>query len=45
MTIYARIAAEKRWLATPTSDGQRPLALVVVKGDAVEPAAGGAYGV
>ena len=38
------IAAEKRWLTAPPADGQRPLALVVVKGDAVEPAAGGAYG-
>lgn len=38
------LAAEKRWLAAPPADGQRPLALVVVKGDAVEPAAGGAYG-
>ena len=38
------IAAEKRWLTAPPADGQNPLALVVVKGDAVEPAAGGAYG-
>jgi len=39
------LAAEKRWLTAPASDGQRPLALVVVKGDAVEPSAsGGSYG-
>jgi ABC-type Na+ efflux pump permease subunit len=38
------IAAEKRWLVAPPADGQRPLALVVVKPDAVAPAAGGAYG-
>ena len=38
------VAAEKRWLTAPPVDGQRPLALVVVEGDAVEPAAGGAYG-
>ena len=38
------LAAEKRRLAAPVADGPRPLALVVVKGDAVEPAAGGEYG-
>ena len=40
----ADLAAEKRWLTAPAADGPRPLALVVVKDDAVEPAAGGAYG-
>jgi ABC-2 type transport system permease protein len=40
----ADLAAEKRWLTAPAADGQRPLALVVVGGDAVEPAAGGRYG-
>jgi len=38
------LAAEKRRLAAPVADGPRPLALVVVKGDAVEPSAGGEYG-
>ena len=36
----ADLAAEKRWLTAPSSTGLRPLALVVVKADAVEPAAG-----
>jgi ABC-type Na+ efflux pump permease subunit len=40
----ADLAAEKRWLNAPAVDGQKALALVVVKPDAVEPAAGGAYG-
>jgi ABC-2 type transport system permease protein len=39
----ADVAAEKRWLTAPAGDGPRPLALVVIKGNAVEPA-GGAYG-
>lgn len=37
-------AAEKRWLTAPAADGSRPLALVVIKDDAVEPAAGAPYG-
>ena len=40
----ADLAAEKRWLNAPAVDGQKPLALVVVKSDAVERAAGGSYG-
>ena len=40
----ADLAAEKRWLTTPPPDGQKPLALVVIKTDAVAPAAGGSYG-
>jgi len=40
----ADLAAEKRWLTTPAADGPRPLALVVVKDDAVVPAAGAGYG-
>jgi len=36
----ADLAAEKRWLTAPPQSGLRPLALVVVKPDAVEPAAG-----
>jgi ABC-2 type transport system permease protein len=40
----ADLAAEKRWLTAPSVDGPRALALVVVKHDAVEPAAGAAYG-
>jgi ABC-2 type transport system permease protein len=40
----ADLAAEKRWLSAAAGDGPRPLALVVVKPDAVEPAAGGAFG-
>ena len=40
----ADLAVEKRWLAAPAGDGPRPLALVVVKPDAVEAAAGSALG-
>ena len=40
----ADLAAEKRWLTVPAGDGPRPLALVVIKPDAVEPAAGGSFG-
>ena len=40
----ADVTAEKRWLATPVSDGPRRLALVVVRPDAVTPADGRSYG-
>jgi ABC-2 type transport system permease protein len=40
----ADLAAEKRWLSAAAGDGPRPLALVVVRPDAVEPAAGGVFG-
>lgn len=40
----ADLAAEKRWLTTPAADGQKPLALVVVKPDAVQRVAGAGYG-
>jgi ABC-2 type transport system permease protein len=40
----ADLTVEKRWLTVPAADGARPLALVVIKADAVEPAAGGTFG-
>jgi ABC-type Na+ efflux pump permease subunit len=36
----ADVAAEKRWLAAPPAGDLRPLALVVIKPDAVRPASG-----
>ena len=40
----ADLAVEKRWLTTPPAEGQKRLALVVIKADAVAPAGGGRYG-
>jgi ABC-type Na+ efflux pump permease subunit len=42
--VTADLAFEKRRLTARVADGPKPLALVVIKADAVEPAAGGRYG-